>query len=69
MEETKSHGGSRAGAGRKKGGSNAEKQKTGYKTGRIVISCLESEAANIKELAAQSGKSVSQFVVESILKA
>ena len=57
-------GGARVGAGRPKGSlSKGEKH-----TGRIVIVCLESEEAKIKELATQSGKSVSRFIVDTILQ-
>ena len=62
MEEKK-HGGARPGAGRKKGGKN----KGEHHTGRIVISCLESEEAKIKELAAAEGKSLSKFIIERVL--
>lgn len=61
MEEAeKKRGGARAGSGRKKGGTN----KGEHKTGRIVVSCLESDAELIRNLAARSGKTVSQFVVD-----
>ncbi|MDD5789202.1 MAG: hypothetical protein PUE30_01545 [Spirochaetia bacterium] len=55
-------GGARAGAGRKKGGTN----KGEHKTGRIVISCLESEAEMIKTLASEEGKNVSQFLIDLV---
>ncbi len=66
MEKTQNtHGGARAGSGRKKGGTN----KGEHKTGRIVISCLESEAELVKELAAQSNKTVSQFIIDLVKNA
>ena len=64
MENKNDWGGSRQGAGRKKGTLN----KGEHKSGRIVITCLESEEAKIKELATQSGKSVSRFIVDTILQ-
>lgn len=64
MNELKStHGGARAGAGRKKGSTTGN---TGYKTGRIVISCLESDAEMIKTLASEEGKTVSQFLIDLV---
>ncbi|QQA01313.1 ribbon-helix-helix domain-containing protein [Treponema peruense] len=65
--EHKNWGGKRSGQGRPKGSQTASKSKTGYNTGRIVISCLESEVEEIKKLAAASGKSVSRFIIDSIL--
>lgn len=57
-------GGARVGAGRPKGS-----VKRGEKaSGRIVIACLEREEEKIKALAKESGKNVSRFIVESILK-
>lgn len=58
-------GGKRRGAGRKKGSTTGG---TGYKTGRIVISCLESEEAEIRCQAAANGKTVSRYLVELALK-
>lgn len=66
-EESKGWGGKRAGAGRKKGGRNAS-HKENKSSGRIVLSCLESEAAEIRALAEQAGKSVSRYVVDIVLK-
>lgn len=64
MDEIKStHGGVRAGAGRKKGSTT---NNTGYKTGRIVISCLESEEALIKQMAKEQNKTVSQFIIDLV---
>lgn len=64
MDEIKStHGGTRAGAGRKKGSTT---NNTGYKTGRIVISCLESEEALIKQMAKEQNKTVSQFIINLV---
>jgi len=60
--EKSNHGGARAGSGRKKGGTN----KGEHKTGRIVISCLESDAELVKKLAASAGKSVSQFIIDLV---
>lgn len=62
MEEIRKHGGFRSGAGRKKGSVN----KGEHKTGRIVMSCLESQEIEIKRLAEQSGKTVSQFILDCI---
>lgn len=56
-------GGARPGAGRKKGTLN----KGEHKTGRLVISCLESEEAEIRALAEQAGKNVSRFIVDTLL--
>lgn len=63
-EDVKKWGGARAGAGRKTG-STADGE---HKTGRIVISCFKSEEEKIKELAKQSGKSVSRFVLDNLIK-
>lgn len=61
MENEKAtHGGAREGSGRKKGGTN----KGEHKTGRIVISCLESDVELIKKLAQESNKTVSQFLID-----
>lgn len=57
--EKTTHGGAREGSGRKKGGTN----KGEHKTGRIVISCLESDVELVKKLAAESNKTVSQFLI------
>lgn len=60
MEDEKStHGGARAGAGRKKGGTN----KGEHKTGRIVISCLESQKEAIAKAAAESGMTLAAYVL------
>lgn len=65
MEEVKNtHGGARAGSGRKKGGTN----KGEHKTGRIVISCLESDVELIKCLASEANKTVSQYVIDLVKK-
>lgn len=56
-------GGVRVGAGRKKGSIKSGE----HKTGRIVVSCLESEVLKIKELAAKSGKNVSRYLVDLAL--
>ncbi|WP_308687473.1 hypothetical protein [uncultured Treponema sp.] len=65
MESKIQHGGARTGAGRKKGSTT---NSTGYKTGRIVISCLESEEKAIRQIAKEQGKTISRLVIESILK-
>lgn len=63
MEEEKiTHGGARAGSGRKKGGTNKGERKSG----RIVVTCYENEAEMIKRLADEAGKTVSQFVVDCV---
>lgn len=64
MENEKTHGGARAGAGRKKGGKNQGE----HKSGRIVISCLESEVELVKKLAQESNKTVSQFLIDLVKK-
>ena len=58
-------GGARAGAGRKKGGHNAGS--AARSTGRIVVSCLESEEARIREMARERGMSISRFVLSAVL--
>jgi hypothetical protein len=63
MAEKDSRGGRRVGAGRKKGSTT---NNTGYKTGRIVISCLKEEEA-IKQKAAAAGKSVSRYIVDMLM--
>lgn len=66
MDEIKStHGGARAGAGRKKGSTT---NNTGYKTGRIVISCLESDVELVKNLAQKQNKNISQFIIDLVKK-
>lgn len=63
MEELKkTRGGARAGSGRKKGGKNQGE----HKTGRIVISCLESDVTMIKLRASEAGKTVSQFIIDLV---
>ena len=64
MEKTTQHGGVRAGAGRKKGSTT---NNTGYKSGRIVISCLESEEMAIKQKAKEQNKTVSRLIIDSVL--
>ena len=59
MGNTSNWGGARKGAGRPRG------IKKPYKT--MTISVPEPIAAELKELAAQSGKSFSRFIVDSIL--
>lgn len=65
MADSRNHGGARAGAGRKKGSTT---NSTGYKTGRIVISCLESEEEAVRRKAREQGKTVSRLVIDSVLK-
>ena len=65
MEKITQHGGARAGAGRKKGSTT---NNTGYKSGRIVISCLESEEMAIKQKAKEQNKTVSRLIIDSVLK-
>ena len=40
---------------------------TGYKNGRIVISCLESEEMAIKQKAKEQNKTVSRLIIDSVL--
>lgn len=56
-------GGSRQGAGRKKGVT----MDIEHKDARIVIACSKIESEIIKEKAKQSGKSVSRFIVEKLI--
>ena len=62
--ETKAngHGGARAGAGRKKGGTNAGE----HKDVRIVLCCTKDQAKELKEKAAATGKSVSAYIISLI---
>lgn len=62
MENKNDWGGSRKGAGRKKGTLN----KGEHKSGRIVITCLESEEADVKQLAKKQGKTTSSFILECV---
>ena len=64
MDTQNRRGGLREGAGRKKGSVS----KGEHKTGRLVISCLESEEAEIRRLAAASGKTVSRYIVDILLQ-
>lgn len=64
MLENFTHGGARVGAGRKKGSTN----KGEHKTGRIVISCFESEVTLIKNLAEKENKNVSQYLIDLVKK-
>ena len=59
-------GGARTGAGRKKGGHNAAGSKAQC-TGRIVISCRESEEAMIKAMAREAGLSISRLILNAVL--
>lgn len=56
-------GGARPGAGRPKGSLSRGERRTG----RLVISCLESEEKRIRALAEKAGKNVSRFLVELAL--
>lgn len=38
-----------------------------HKTGRIVLACTEDAAAKTSELAAKSGKTISRFMVDTVL--
>ena len=60
-------GGYREGSGRKKGGRNSCGSKA-KSTGRIVVSCLESEEARIREMAREAGVSISRLVLDAVLK-
>lgn len=56
------HGGKRAGAGRPKGSTS-----TGaLKTGRIVISCLQSDVELVKSLAQKQNKTVSAYLIDLV---
>lgn len=61
-ELKKTRGGARTGSGRKKGGKNQGE----HKTGRIVISCLESDVTMIKLRASEQNKTVSQFIIDLV---
>ena len=54
-------GGAREGAGRKVGFTTGG---TGYKTGRIVISCTKEMEQKIKDAAKEANKNVSEFMLE-----
>ncbi len=64
MTEQSEWGGKRNGAGRPKG---SVSKWIDHKTGRIVLACTEAEAAEIRELAAKSGKTISRLVVDEVL--
>lgn len=64
MEEKSTWGGTRAGAGRKKGSVKGDN----YASARIVLYCTPEEADKIKALAKENGKNVSRFIVETVLK-
>lgn len=64
MEEKSTWGGTRAGAGRKKGSVKGDN----YASARIVLCCTPEEADKIKALAKENGKNVSRFIVETVLK-
>lgn len=57
-------GGVREGAGRKKGSTTGG---TGYKNGRIVVSCTKEQENQIKALAKLEGINVSSFILKKIL--
>ena len=63
MEEKSTWGGSRAGAGRKKGSIKGDN----YASARIVLCCTPEEAEKIKALAKENGKNVSRFIVDKVL--
>lgn len=63
MEEKSTWGGSRAGAGRKKGSIKGDN----YASARIVLCCTPEEAEKIKTLAKENGKNVSRFIIDKIL--
>lgn len=54
------HGGAREGAGRKIG---STKNGTGYKTGRIVISCTKDQELEIKNAAKREDKKINDFIL------
>lgn len=60
MKGNKGRGGLRPGAGRPKGSTKNDGE---YKSGRLVLSCLESEAAAIRARARALGLSVSRYLV------
>lgn len=57
-------GGVRKGAGRKKGSTTGG---TGYKNGRIVVSCTKEQENQIKALAKSEGINVSTFILKKVL--
>lgn len=57
------YGGYRPGAGRKKD----SVLDINHRTSRIVLSCTESVASQIKELAKQNNKSVTKYIIDIIL--
>ena len=57
------HGGYRLEAGRKKG----SVLDINHRSSRIVLSCTESNASQIKELNKQSNKSVTKYIIDIIL--
>lgn len=56
-------GGSRPGAGRKIGSTTGG---TGYKSGRIVISCTKEQEQRIKEMAAAQNATVSALILNAL---
>lgn len=57
-------GGTRSGAGRKKGSTTGG---TGYKTARIVISCQEEQVEAIKAIARAQNTTMSQLILKTVL--
>lgn len=68
MEKSKDWGGKRVGAGRPVGSTGSYKAPEEKKDGRIVVVCKVEEMNKIKEFAQASGKTVSRFIVDEILK-
>lgn len=57
-------GGVREGAGRKKGSTTGG---TGYKNGRVVISCTKEQETKLKEMAKSEGLNVSTYILKKLL--
>ena len=61
--------GVRAGAGRPKGVTNKTQCPTEtLRSARIVLSCTEDEKARLKAMADAQGKSVTEFILDALLK-
>lgn len=56
------HGGARAGAGRKKGGTNSGERKNE----RVVLCCTKEQAEILKQQAASAGLTVSSYILSRL---